>query len=209
MVSTRYRKLFSVFLIVPTVLVLVACTDQGILLKRLSDDEIILAFGDSLTFGTGAESSESYPMQLELLTGKRVVNAGKPGEISTEGLKRLPGLLDIKKPALVVLCHGGNDYLRRYDAALTESNLRSMIAQIKERDIGIVLIGVPKLGFRLETAKFYESIADDFKIPIESRILSAVLSNNDLKSDQIHPNADGYRKVAEAIQMLLRQTGAI
>ena len=89
------------------------CRDRTPRLQPLPAHAVILAFGDSLTAGNGAPRASSYPVILQQLTGWQTINAGAPGEISAEGVIRLPGLLQRYHPDLVVLCHGGNDLLRR------------------------------------------------------------------------------------------------
>ncbi|MEJ2415039.1 MAG: GDSL-type esterase/lipase family protein, partial [Sulfurimonas sp.] len=81
--------------------------------QPLSKDTTILAFGDSLTAGYGASKGQDYPAHLQRLSGIKVINAGISGEVSADGLKRLPELLQEYKPQLVILCHGGNDILRK------------------------------------------------------------------------------------------------
>lgn len=178
-------------------------------LPPLSTDAVIVAFGDSLTAGTGAGDAESYPAQLSRLIGKKVLNAGVPGEVSADGAKRLPELLDRERPALLILCHGGNDLLARQNHPLIADNLRTMVRLAGERGIPVLLIAVPTPDLSLKPPALYEELAREFRIPIESKILSRILAKGSLKSDHIHPNAAGYRLLAEALARLLKKSGAL
>jgi acyl-CoA thioesterase I len=194
-----------------SVLVLLAagCRDRPPQLRPLPENATILAFGDSLTHGTGAGADESYPSLLEQMIQRPVINAGVPGEVTAEGLARLPELLDRYRPYLLVLCHGGNDLLRRSGEEQAADNLRAMIRLAQERGVDVVLIGVPKPGLSLAPPAFYASIAGEFTIPYDGDTLSDVLSDRSRKSDYIHPNALGYRRLAEAVHTLLQTARAL
>ena len=178
-------------------------------LPPLAADAVLLAFGDSLTFGTGANEAESYPAQLARLTGRRVLREGIPGEVSAAGLERLPALLDEHRPRLLLLCHGGNDFLRRLPKDKAADNVRAMIRLARDRGIDVLLIGTPEMGFTLTPPDFYAGIAKEFRIPYEGDVLTKILRDSSLKADQIHPNALGYRLMAERVAELLRKSGAI
>ncbi|HVJ25757.1 MAG TPA: GDSL-type esterase/lipase family protein, partial [Burkholderiales bacterium] len=130
-------------------------------LERLPGDAVVLAFGDSLTFGTGATEQESYPAQLEGLIGRRVVRAGVPGEVTAQALARLPGALDEHAPKLLLLCIGGNDFLRRLGNPQAERNVRDMVQLAKSRGVAVLLIGTPEPGFSVSPPAFYADIAKE------------------------------------------------
>ena len=188
---------------------LVACSDAPPPLPRLGADDVVLAFGDSITYGTGARPEESYPEVLTRLIGRRVVGAGVPGEVTANGLERLPEVLDEVRPKLLLLCLGGNDMLRKVEPVAIESNLRTMVRMARDRGIAVVLIAVPKPVLFGGNAAFYQTIARENNLPLEGDILKHILFDNEFKADPIHPNAKGYRRMAEAIAGLLRRAGAV
>lgn len=170
---------------------------------------MVLAFGDSLTYGTGANEHESYPAQLEKLIGRRVVRAGVPGEVTAQALERLPGVLDEYSPQLLLLCIGGNDFLRRLGNAQAERNVRAMVELARKRAIGVVLIATPEPGLLPSPPAFYAAIAKDLRLPYEGGVITEVLKDASLKSDPIHPNARGYGVIAERLAAMLKKSGAI
>jgi len=175
-------------------------------IRRLSDSSVVVAFGDSLTSGTGAGKTESYPSVLSEMLECRVINAGVPGEDTSSGLQRLPSVLKKERPDIVILCHGGNDMLRGQNRDITMANLSAMISMVKDAGSEVILIGVPQPGLRLRPPSFYREIAAKHGIPFSSERISEILSTPALKSDQVHPNAAGYRQLAEAVTTLIGES---
>ena len=188
---------------------LLGCLGSSAELPKLSSDAVIVAFGDSLTYGTGVARHQSYPSVLGALTGRQVINAGVPGEVSGEGLRRLRGVVARQRPDLVVLCHGGNDILRRRDRSALAANLRAMVEYLQAEGVAAVILGVPDPGIFLTTVDLYHDVAREYGVPIDGEIIPALLGDNDFKSDQIHFNEAGYQRMAEAVHQLLRSHGAL
>jgi len=203
-----FASLFRVSLAASLLLILSGCSQEA-KLPQLAADAVVLAFGDSLTYGTGASEEESYPAQLARLIGRTVMRAGVPGEVSAEGLARLPETLDEHQPKLLILCHGGNDFLRRLPKQQTSANVRAMIRLAKSRGIDVVLIGTPEPGFTVTPPDFYAEIAGEFRMPYEDTVVGKILRDSSLKSDAIHPNARGYRLLADRVAELLKKAGAV
>ncbi len=167
----------------------------------------ILAFGDSLTHGTGGAGT-TYPDVLAELTGLEVVRSGIPGETSAAALDRFPQALETHRPALVILCTGGNDILRRRAGEL-EENLGRMADLAAQRGIPVVLVSVPRFSLIRSNHPAYGRVAGERRLWVEDEVLKRVLHDDRMKSDQIHPNARGYREIATALAGLLRASGAL
>lgn len=176
---------------------------------------VVLAFGDSVTFGTGAAPGEDYPSRLAALSGWQVHNRGVPGDTTATALARLAAALDEIRPALVILEIGGNDFLRRLPESETRDNIRRMLRQIKAAGIPVVLVATPRFSLlgaavgALPDATLYAELADEEKVPLVPKVFGKVLADPGLKSDQIHPNAAGYRALAEGIAAGLSERGLL
>lgn len=189
-------------------LLLAACS-KGPQLAKLPPGATLLAFGDSLTFGTGVDNPQSYPSVLAGLINHPIENRGIPGNTTADAKERFADALDETKPALILLCLGGNDFLQKKPQEETIANLRAMLDVAKQRGIGVLLIAVPKPDLSLSAPAFYKELAQAYALPLESEALEAILAKGSLKSDPIHPNAKGYAMLAEKIAARLRKAGAV
>lgn len=178
-------------------------------LSPLPGGSTLLAFGDSLTEGKGVGRHEAYPAILERLSGFRVVNAGVSGEVTAEGLARLPDVLDETRPRLMLLMHGGNDILRGLDRRSMRANLAAMIELARERGVDVVLVGVPEKRLFSESAPEYAELARHHGLVFEPEIIGSLMRSPSMKSDAVHFNARGYRRIAETLHDRLREAGAI
>ncbi|MGM0516081.1 MAG: arylesterase [Pseudomonadota bacterium] len=178
-------------------------------LEPLGSDEVILAFGDSLTKGVGAPPEDSYPARLAELSGHPVVNAGVSGEMTAEGMERLPAVLDETDPGLMILLLGGNDILRNGSPAEAKRNLSRMIEMAQDRDVQVLLLSVPEKSLFSNSAPFYDELAEEHGVVLMDGMVASLLRTPKYKSDQVHLNAAGYREMAERIHARLVEEGGL
>jgi len=188
---------------------LVGCSRQDATLKPLAAEGLVLAFGDSLTKGTGAPEQQSYPAHLSRLIERRVINAGVPGELSRDGVERLSAVLDEFQPTLVLICHGGNDVLQRRDRFALRTNLQQMVETVQAQGIDVVLIAVPKIGLLASDLDLYANVAKQLHVPLLEEKLGELLFAPEYKSDAVHLNGKGYGQLAQAVAELLEEYGAL
>jgi acyl-CoA thioesterase-1 len=179
----------------------------------------LVAFGDSLTAGFGADPGFSYPdfLQKDLdEAGLRwhVVNAGVSGDTTTDGVNRLPEVLAYK-PRVVILEFGGNDGLRGLPLPTTLANLEQMVETLQKSGAGIILAGMtlpPNYGpdYIQGFQTIYKELAAKYKLTLIPFLLSDVaLRPNLMQRDGIHPTAQGNeivaRTVLKYVKPMLRQ----
>lgn len=205
----KKSRVVILLILLLSVMTAAACGRPDPKLSPLGERAVILAFGDSLTHGTGAGPGKSYPEVLQTLVGRTVIRSGVPGEVTDEGITRLSGVLAAVRPDLVILCHGGNDLLRGVGSDRIAANLKKMIQIIRSRGSEVVLVAVPKPRFLMTISPVYEEVARDAKVPLEEEVLLEILSRDAFKSDLIHPNDRGYAMMASAVAALLRRYGAL
>ena len=194
----------SVFIFI---LLLASCGQPAF--SPLSDDATILAFGDSLTQGVGVSGEHSYPSVLENLTQLKVINAGVSGEVTQDGAIRFNKLVEEIYPDLIILLEGGNDIIRNHSFAETKKNLAKMIMFAQQKQIPVILIGVPQKKLFSDVAPFYRELAEEFQLVFDDEIIAELMRDKSMKSDPIHFNQLGYQKLAERIDQILRDNGAL
>ena len=179
------------------VLVLLGCSADVRNLQ--SRGTAVIAFGDSLTAGVGATSGADYPSRVAAMTGIEIVNAGVSGDTTDDALRRIDADVLSKNPRIVIIGLGGNDFLRQMPMSATEANLRAIVKQIQDAGAMVVLLGFRFPTFGPKYEDMYERVANDTGGLLVPDVLDGILNNPRLKSDDIHPNADGYALIAERV----------
>lgn len=202
-----------------TLLILVLCwlaaCQQEPTFSPLGAGTTVLAFGDSVTHGTGAAAREDYPSLLAGQTGWQVINAGIPGDTAHSAKARIGALIERHRPALVLVELGGNDFLRRRAASAVQDDLRAILTAAIDSGAITVLIAVPEASaFRakigaLSDSPIYAELAEELSIVLVEEVLADVLSDGQLRADPIHPNAEGYRQFTQGVLAHLARVGLV
>jgi acyl-CoA thioesterase-1 len=162
-----------------------------------------VAFGDSLTYGTGAGNG-GYPALLSARLGVPVQNFGVPGETTADGLKRLADV-EALQPRVVLICFGGNDVLQSLPRDRMFANLATMIDRLHAQGSFVVLIGIRGATLlRDVNSSGFAELAEQKQVMHIPNLLDGVLGTPSLMSDYVHPNDAGYEKIAARLEKELK-----
>ncbi len=180
--------------------------------------KVILFFGNSLTAGYGLEPEEAFPALVQnkldsLGLDYQVLNAGLSGETTASGNSRLEWVLERQEIDIFVLELGANDGLRGIPTEETNTNLRSIIKQVKEANPStkIILAGMmvpPNMGPEYSEGfqKLYPTIAEEEEVMLIPFLLQGVAGETELnQGDGIHPTVEGQKIVANNVWQVLKK----
>jgi acyl-CoA thioesterase I len=183
----------------------------------------IIALGDSLTQGWMVRKGY-LDFLAEMLEKKypscavTIINRGVPGDTAEGGLFRLrEDVLDCD-PDLVFIQFALNDAFIGVNTERFKNTIRVIVEQVRaDTDAEILLVtSVPIVTHPAEdkmTERFYKTLIDvaredECAIALvhrywKKKIAEGVDFNGLVQSDQVHPNVEGYRLMAEAIMEAL------
>jgi acyl-CoA thioesterase-1 len=168
---------------------------------------VIVAFGDSLTAGFGTEPDQNFPAYLQQYLAHdgyhyRVVNLGVSGNTTKDGLARVKDVLALH-PVLVIVSLGGNDGLRGSPVSEMRSNLDTILADISQTHVPIVIGGItlpPNYGaaYVQQFNAVYPALAAKYHAALLPFMLQGVWDHPEfMQDDGIHPKSEGYVFVAK------------
>jgi lysophospholipase L1-like esterase len=167
----------------------------------------IICFGDSITYGQGARDGEDYPSRLREMVGRDVINAGIPAETTEDGLRRIKEDVLDEDPYLVIIEFGANDYFRKVPEKEILDNLEQMISLVQQEGAMVAVCDVSGGAIM----GVYDIYHDELKRLAERKgaifipsLMKGILQDPALKSDSIHPNAKGYKIIAERVYKAIK-----
>lgn len=168
-----------------------------------NEHQTIVAFGDSLTAGYGAPKGSSYPDYLGQFLGKPIINLGLSGELAVHAPERLGEVLSYQ-PYMVLIEFGANDFMQQRSTPAAVTAVRQIVEAVQQAGAIAVIVdtGGPGMG---DYTKAYKKMAKEKKALFVPGILGGIFTKRNLKSDSVHPNAEGYKIVAERVHKVIKR----
>ena len=179
-------------------------------------ERVLVVLGDSLSAGFGVDPAEAWPARIqEWIRGARLpwklVNAGVSGDTTAGGLRRLDWVFLRPVDALLIEL-GGNDGLRGLPLEVTRTNLQAVIERTRAKypEARIVIAGMKmpdNLGeaYTRQFEGLFRDLAEKHRLVLIPFLLDGVGGRPELNlPDQIHPNAEGHRRVATNVWNVLQ-----
>jgi acyl-CoA thioesterase-1 len=167
-------------------------------------NDTIVAFGDSLVEGVGSSSGHDFVSLLSGMIGKPIINLGVSGNTTADALARIDKVTE-KKPGIVLVLLGGNDYLKRVPQEETFANLDKIVETLQASGSEIIVLGVRGGLLSDHFNSAFEDLAKRHHARFVPNVLDGLIGDKTLMSDEVHPNDAGYLKVAQKVYPVLKK----
>jgi acyl-CoA thioesterase-1 len=165
----------------------------------------VIAFGDSITLGTGTTAGNNYVNLLTRYTGITIDNQSISGNTTAQGVARVDADIIAKDPDIVIVFLGGNDILQRVDEDTTFENIRTIVTKIQASGAKVVLVGIYDGIVLRDYERAYRDVAQDTDAYYVSGVLRGIIGDSDLMADAVHPNSAGHVVIANRIFPVLAE----
>jgi len=172
--------------------------------RKLSEESVLICYGDSLTAGYGAPTGRSYPDYLQSKLKLKVINKGVSGDTTGSALKRFKiDVLD-NEPDIVIVELGANDLLQGIKTSETKDNLNYIVDELLRKNIRVYVVkfyanqlifNILKNDSKKEFDEIFEELEEKEGVYIIEDIWKGVWNKH--MYDNIHPNEIGYQKMGE------------
>jgi lysophospholipase L1-like esterase len=169
-----------------------------------NDPNLVLCMGDSITEGGNGEEGPPWPERLTALSGKRTINEGRGGELSSEGESRIVAELEQYKPGYVVIFYGANDAIFGFGVEHVMAQINDMIHAARlNKTVPIVCTVLPTYDAR----GFANGLTAEYSARIRVSTAAQGVACADVRadfegrrelilSDGLHPNDAGLDVIA-------------
>jgi lysophospholipase L1-like esterase len=172
---------------------------------RAQVESTIVAVGDSWVEGVGATAGHDYVSVLSQRLGVPIINAGDTGDTTADVLQRLGRDVLVHEPTLVIVHVGGNDVIRLVPREVMRANLESIVQWISETGADVVLVGYRCSVIADDCDELFGDIARQYDAYLVPAVQDGIAGHPNLLSDPLHPNDEGYAKVADKVEPVLRR----
>jgi len=192
----------GVVLVIGTLMVF-SSNNQTEIVNRDSTGQTVVAFGDSLVEGVGADDGSNFVDILSKRIGEPIVNEGISGDTTVDGLARVDEVIK-HDPRIVIVLLGGNDAIKNISKEETFANLERIVKSLQDNGSAVILVGVQSGILRDVNKKEYNKLSSKLGTAYVPNILEDIIGSPDLMSDPIHPNEAGYLIMADRIEPVLQ-----
>ena len=159
----------------------------------------IVAFGDSLTYGSLIPRSDAYPAQLQRALRKKgydvvVKNAGIGGDTAKHALRRFDSAID-PDTDICILEFGINDLSGRVSLKTVHARVAELVRSLRARGVEVLVLGLGGLRYD-KLAAAHGALSLTFTLP----------PHKYRARDGAHFNAQGY---AMLVARMLPQVEAL